>query len=158
MLVLSCVWFFVTPWAVAHQAPLSMGVLLGGILEWVATPFFKGSSRPRDRTWVFCIAGRFFTIWATREAISYTQPLCVSAPVNPNLLPSSATTVLFNFSPASPSQWTKAGPTIDGSQLLPLWLSTSTFQTLAASESPGGLVKTLGPTPRVSDSQVLGGD
>ena len=27
-----------------------------------------GSSWPRDQTWVSCIAGRFFTIWATREA------------------------------------------------------------------------------------------
>ena len=31
-------------------------------------PFPKGSSRPGDQTWVFCVAGRFFTIWATREA------------------------------------------------------------------------------------------
>ena len=31
-------------------------------------PPSRGSSRPRDRTWVSCIAGRFFTIWATREA------------------------------------------------------------------------------------------
>ena len=39
------------------------------ILEWVAYPFSRGSSRPRDWTQVSCIAGRFFTIWATREAI-----------------------------------------------------------------------------------------
>ena len=38
------------------------------ILEWVAYPFFSGSSRPRNQTGVFCIAGRFFTGWATREA------------------------------------------------------------------------------------------
>ena len=31
------------------------------ILEWVAYPFSRGSSRPRDRTGVSCIAGRFFT-------------------------------------------------------------------------------------------------
>ena len=31
------------------------------ILEWVAYPFFRGSSWPRDRTGVSCIAGRFFT-------------------------------------------------------------------------------------------------
>ena len=31
-------------------------------------PFSRGSSRPRDRTLVSCIAGRFFTVWATREA------------------------------------------------------------------------------------------
>ena len=37
------------------------------ILEWVAIPFSKGSSQPEDRTQVPHIAGRFFTIWATRE-------------------------------------------------------------------------------------------
>jgi len=31
------------------------------ILEWVAYPFSRGTSRPRDRTGVSCIAGRFFT-------------------------------------------------------------------------------------------------
>ena len=34
------------------------------ILEWVAVFFSRGSSRPRDRTWVSCIAGRHFTVWA----------------------------------------------------------------------------------------------
>ena len=38
------------------------------ILEWVAIPFSKESSQPRDQTWVSCIVGRFFTIWATGEA------------------------------------------------------------------------------------------
>ena len=38
------------------------------ILEWVAYPFSSGSSRPRDRTGVSCIAGAFFTNWAMREA------------------------------------------------------------------------------------------
>ena len=33
-------------------------------LEWVAYPFSKGSSRPRNRTGVSCIAGGFFTNWA----------------------------------------------------------------------------------------------
>ena len=37
------------------------------ILEWVAIPFCKGSSWPRNWTWVSCITRRFFTIWATRE-------------------------------------------------------------------------------------------
>ena len=41
------------------------------ILEWVAIPFSRGSSQPKYRTWVSCIAGRFFTIWATREAVSF---------------------------------------------------------------------------------------
>ena len=37
-------------------------------LEWVSTSFSRGSSWPRDRTQVSCIAGRFFTVWATRAA------------------------------------------------------------------------------------------
>ena len=46
------------------------GILQARILEWVAIPFSKVSSQPRNWTQVFCIAGRFFTIWATREASS----------------------------------------------------------------------------------------
>ena len=44
------------------------GNFQAGMLEWVAVPFSRGSSWPRDGTWVCCIAGRFLTIWATREA------------------------------------------------------------------------------------------
>ena len=44
------------------------GIFQARVLEWVATSFSRGSSRPRDRTWVSRIAGRCFTIWATREA------------------------------------------------------------------------------------------
>ena len=39
------------------------------ILKWVACPFSSGSSPPRNRTRVSCIAGRFFTNCATREAL-----------------------------------------------------------------------------------------
>ena len=46
------------------------GILQARILEGVAIPFSRGSSKPRAWTWVFCIAGRFFPIWATREAQS----------------------------------------------------------------------------------------
>ena len=45
------------------------GILQARVLEWVAMPFSRGASQPRDQTWVSCIAGRFFTVWATREAI-----------------------------------------------------------------------------------------
>ena len=62
------VWLFVNPWTIARQAPLSMGILQARILEWGAMPSSRESSRPRDWTWVSCIAGRFFTIWATSEA------------------------------------------------------------------------------------------
>ena len=46
------------------------GILQARILEWVAIPFSRGSSWPRDWTWVSWIAGGLFTIWATREAPS----------------------------------------------------------------------------------------
>ena len=45
------------------------GILQARILEWVAIPFSRGSSQPRDWTQPSLIAGRFFTIWATREAL-----------------------------------------------------------------------------------------
>ena len=38
------------------------GIFQARILEWVAISFSRGSSRPRDRTRVFCIVGRHFTI------------------------------------------------------------------------------------------------
>ena len=44
------------------------GIVHVRILEWVAIPFSRASSQPRDRIQVSCIAGRFFTIWDTREA------------------------------------------------------------------------------------------
>ena len=47
------------------------GIFQARILEWVAILFYRGSSRPRDQTQVSCIAGRFFTTWATREGKSY---------------------------------------------------------------------------------------
>ena len=44
------------------------GILQARILEWVAFPFSRGSSQPRDRIQVSCIAGRFFTSWDTKDA------------------------------------------------------------------------------------------
>ena len=47
------------------------GILQARILEWVAFPVSRGSSQPRDRTQVSHIAGRFFTVRATRESQEY---------------------------------------------------------------------------------------
>ena len=44
-----------------------LGILQARMLKWVAIPFFRGSSQPRDWTQVSYIAGRFFTVWATRQ-------------------------------------------------------------------------------------------
>ena len=92
---LSHVWFFVTPWTTAHQASLSitnspsppklMSIDVSAftiiklskdlliirklyVLEWVAYPFSRASSQPRNWTGVSCTEGRFFTIWDIREA------------------------------------------------------------------------------------------
>ena len=50
--------------------------ILPRILEWVAIPISRGSSQSRGWTWVSCLAGRFFSIWATREA-SYYICICL---------------------------------------------------------------------------------
>ena len=63
--VLSLAWLFAIPWTAACQAPLSMRILQVRILEWVGNPFSSGSSWPRNQTRVSCIAGGFFTSWAT---------------------------------------------------------------------------------------------
>ena len=43
------------------------GIFQAKILEWLAIPFSRGSSWARDWTMISCVAGRLFTIWATRE-------------------------------------------------------------------------------------------
>ena len=47
------------------------GILQARILEWVAFPFSRGSSQPKNWTQASRIAGEFFTSWATREAQEY---------------------------------------------------------------------------------------
>ena len=59
---------FVTPWTVAQPGSSVHGILLARILEWVAISSSRGSSQPRGWTLVSHIAGRFFTVWDTREA------------------------------------------------------------------------------------------
>ena len=55
------------------------------ILEWVAYPFSRESSWPRNRTGVSCLVGGFFTRWVTRET-----PLPLNTPTALPLLASSA--------------------------------------------------------------------
>ena len=69
---LSHVRFFETPWTIQP-------IELARILEWVDLPFSRGSSQPRDRIQVSCIAGGFFTSWATRGD-SLVAPSCGQCP------------------------------------------------------------------------------
>ena len=59
---LSGIQLFVTPWTVACQAPLFMGILQTRILEWVAIPPSREASQPRDQSQVSCMAGGFFSV------------------------------------------------------------------------------------------------
>ena len=67
-------WFFTTgaTWEAQSESCVHLfttwAILQARKLEWVAIPFYRGSSQPRDQTLVSSIAGRLFTIWDTREA------------------------------------------------------------------------------------------
>ena len=50
-----------TPWTTAHQTPLSMEISRQELQRRFAISSSRGSSQPRDKSCVFCIAGRFFT-------------------------------------------------------------------------------------------------
>ena len=54
------------------------GILQARILEWVAVPFSRGSSQPRDGTQVSCIAGGFFTLWTTKKKESEVAQSCLT--------------------------------------------------------------------------------
>ena len=68
---LSHVQLFVTPVDCGLPGSSIHGIFQARILEWVATSFSRGSSRPRDWTWVSLMAGRLFTIRATRESLEW---------------------------------------------------------------------------------------
>ena len=53
---------FVTPWTNTVH-----GILQAQMLEWVAFPFSRWSSQPRDQTQISRIVSIFLTSWATRE-------------------------------------------------------------------------------------------
>ena len=55
------------PMGCSLQGSFVHRILQAGILEWVAIPFSRGSSRPKDQTGVSRTAGKLFIIWTTRE-------------------------------------------------------------------------------------------
>ena len=67
--LLSCVWFL---WPQGLLGSSVHGILQARILKWVAISSSEGSSWSKARarvSCISCIAGRFFTNWATREAM-----------------------------------------------------------------------------------------
>ena len=73
---LNNVQLFWDPMDCSLPGPSVYGILQARILAWVAIPFSRGSSQPGDQTQVPRIGGRFFTIWAIREAIQYNTMQC----------------------------------------------------------------------------------
>ena len=59
---------FLWKWRKVKVTSDSHGILQARTLEWKAFPFSRGSSQSRNQTQVSCIAGRFFTSWATRKS------------------------------------------------------------------------------------------
>ena len=61
------------------------GIFQARILEWVAIPFSRGSSWPRDQTWISHIAGSLFTVWATWEDYLFHYCHPIESHCNPSL-------------------------------------------------------------------------
>ena len=68
---LSCVGHFATPMDYTVH-----GILQASIQEWVAFPFSRGSSQPRDWTQVSHIPGRHFNLWDNWVTFTYFTMLC----------------------------------------------------------------------------------
>ena len=66
----SCVWPFVTPWTVAHQAPLPMGFPRQESWRELPISSSRDSSWPRDWTHISCIGRWILYHWATSDALS----------------------------------------------------------------------------------------
>ena len=62
------------PWTAALPGSSVHRTFPARILEWVAMPSSRASSRPRDRARISRTAGRFFPVRATREAHPHTAP------------------------------------------------------------------------------------
>ena len=78
--LLSYIRLFVTSWAVALQAPLSMEILQARILESVAYPYAKGTFLLRNRTGIFCIADSWPAELPGKPAcvLCASKPLCLT--------------------------------------------------------------------------------
>ena len=79
-------------------------------LEWVAYPFYSGSSRCRNRTGVSCIAGGFFTKWAMKKAhrSQISNGACMACALG-NLYTWKWTHLDLNFM-TEPVRWRKCCP------------------------------------------------
>ena len=84
--VCSVAWSCLTLYNCRLQGSSVHEILQARILEWVAIPCSRVSSQPKDWIRVSCIAGRFFIIWATREAPTILNHLITTIFFIPPLL------------------------------------------------------------------------
>ena len=73
-------------------------ILQARVLEWVVISLSRGSSGPRNQTWVSCLAGRYFTDWATRE-VSEGGDICILGADSHCCTAEANTTLRSNYPP-----------------------------------------------------------
>ena len=110
--VFSCfshVRLFATPWSptTSPRPPSSSvhGVFPARILEWVAMPFSRGSSQPREWTQFSCIAGRFFTTESPRKLPKVS--MCLTSKETGSCFPN----YLLHFTFSTEEHRSSTGPT-----------------------------------------------
>ena len=108
------------------------------ILEWVAIPFSRGSSRPRNWTHISYIAGRYFTVWATREAQRICWGIC-------SYQIKSLTLYLWGTTPGGSTQW--EGGSLESSTMLGWMAGSHTWVSLEPHWWFHG-IKNMHPLPR----------
>ena len=94
-LSLCCAHFFCDPMHCSPPGSSVHGILQARILEWVAIPFSRGSSRPRDQTRVCCIAGRLFTSEPPGLVAKWCPALC--SPIDCSMLASLSFTTSWSL-------------------------------------------------------------
>ena len=108
------------------------------ILEWVAIPFSRGSSRPRNWTHISYIAGRYFTVWATREAQRICWGIC-------SYQIKSLTLYLWGTTPGGSTQW--EGGSLESSTMLG-WMAGSHTWVSLEPHWWSHRIKNMHPLPR----------
>ena len=104
--------------SVVYDSLWPHGILQARTLEWVAYPFSRGSSQPRDRTQVSCIAGGFFTNWAIKEANNNLQNL--NNNMNP-VIPSRHKNAVISTTKMFSAVWLLMSQLSSAAVLLPVW-------------------------------------
>ena len=109
-----------TPWTRTCPGSSVHGIMQARILEWVAAPFSKASSQTRNQNRISCTACGFFTIWATRKALSDSEVCPKDSPLQYLILTVALTENVF----------TKKGRfrwNLCGNSLVVQWLGLGTF-------------------------------